>query len=150
MTGTVTPAARHIAAQNADAFDPDQQLAVALNEAQQRLQAANERLWRGLHPDGLAAVYGHLPQFETVQLEASLDSGSEVLSSPDPLGAIQEVFWEIHRAFNGYQHAAEDRRVLASEIGELIRGLITELQSVGWDEQEARNANVRELAQGEV
>jgi hypothetical protein len=148
MTGTVTPAARRIAAQIADAFDRDQQLAVALNEAQQRLQAANERLWRGLHPDGLAAVYGHLPQFETVQLEASLDSGSEVLSSPDPLGAIQEVFWEIHRAFNGYQHAAEDRRMLASEIGELIRGLITELQSVGWDEQEARNANVRELAQG--
>ena len=124
MTGTITPAARHIAAKISLAFDRDQELAVALNEAQQRLQAANEKLWRGLHPDGLAAVYGHLPQFEMVQLEASLDNGSEVLSSPDPLGAIQEVYWEIHRAFNAYQHAAEDRRMLAADIGELIAGLL--------------------------
>ncbi len=150
MTGTVTPAARQIAAQLSDAFERDQQLAVALNEAQQRLQAANEKLWRGLHPDGLAAVYGHLPQFETVQLEASLDNGSEVLSSPDPLGAIQEVYWEIHRAFNGYQHAAEDRRMLAADIGELSGARVAELQAIGWGEQEARDANVCELAQGDL
>ena len=150
MTGTVTPAAQQIAAKVSRAFDRDQQLAVALNEAQQRLQAANEKLWRGLHPDGLAAVYGHLPQFETVQLEASLDSGSEVLSSADPLGAIQEVSWEIHRAFIAYQHAAEDRRMLAADIGELIRELVAELQAVGWTEQEARDANVGELAQGDL
>jgi hypothetical protein len=150
MTGTVTPAARRIAAQLADAFDRDQQLAVALNEAQQRLRAANEKLWRGLHPEGLAAVYGDLPQFEAVQLEASLDYGSEVLSSADPLGAIQEVFWEIHRGFSGYQHAAEDRRMLAADIGEQISGLVAELQAAGWSEQEARDADVRELAQGEV
>jgi hypothetical protein len=150
MTGTVTPAARHIAAQLADAFDRDQQFAVALNEAQQRLQTANEKLWKGLHPDGLAAVYGHLPQFDAVQLEASLDYGSEVLSSSDPLGAIQEVYWEIHRAFSGYQHAAEDRRMLAADIGELVSGLVAELQAAGWTEQEARNANVHELAQGDL
>ena len=148
MTGTVTPAARQIAAKVSRAFDRDRQLAIALNEAQQRLQAANEKLWRGLHPDGLAAVYGHLPQFETVQLEASLDNSSEVLSSPDPLGAIQEVYWEIHRAFNGYQHAAEDRRALAANTGELINSLVVELQAAGWTKQEARDANVHELAQG--
>jgi len=148
MTGTVTPAARQIAAKVSRAFDRDRQLAIALNEAQQRLQAANEKLWRGLHPDGLAAVYGHLPQFEMVQLEASLDNGSEVLSSPDPLGAIQEVYWEIHRAFNGYQHAAEDRRALAANTGELINSLVVELQAAGWTKQEARDANVHELAQG--
>jgi len=146
MTGTVPPGARRIAAQLADAFDRDQQLAVALNEAQQRLQAANEKLWRGLHPDGLAAVYGELPQFEAVQLEAALDTGSEVLSSLDPLGAIQEVYWEIHRAFVGYQHDAEDRRMLAADIGELIARFVAELQAIGWCEQEARNANVHELA----
>jgi hypothetical protein len=150
MTGTVTPAVQQIAAKVSRAFDRDQQLALALNEAQQRLQAANERLWRGLHPGGLDAVYGDLPQLETVQLEASLDSGSEVLSSPDPLGAIQEVHWEIHRAFIAYQHAAEDRRMLAADIGELVSGLVAELQAVGWTDQEARNANVHELAQGDV
>jgi len=150
MTGTVTPAAQDIAAKVSRAFDRDQQLAVALNEAQQRLQAANDRLWRDCTPDGLAAVYGDLPQFETVQLEASLDNRSEVLSSSDPLGAIQEVYWEIHRAFIAYQHAAEDRRMLATDIGELIRELVAELQTVGWTEQEARDANVGELAQGDL
>ena len=111
MSRSVTSAGRLLAARISQAFDQDQQLAIKLNEAQQRLQAANEKLWRGLHPDGLAAVYGDLPQFEAVKLEASLDTGSEVLSSPDPLGAIQEVYWEIHRAFVGYQHDAEDRRM---------------------------------------
>jgi hypothetical protein len=85
-----------------------------------------------------------------VQLEASLDNDSEVLSSTDPLGGIQEVHWEIHRAFNAYQHAAEDRRMLAADIGELIRELVAELQAAGWTEQEARNANVHELAQGDL
>jgi hypothetical protein len=150
MTGTVSPTARQFAAKVSRAFERDQQLTVALNEAQQRLQAANERLWRGLHPDGIAAVYGHLPQFETVQLEASLDSGSEVLSSPDPLGTIQEVYWEIHRAFVGYQHAAEDRRQLAADIGELIRQLVDELLAAGWTEDAARNVDVHDLGQEEA
>lgn len=150
MTPAVTPTAREIAAKVSRAFDRDQQFAVALNEAQQRLQAANGKLWTGLHPEGLTAVYGHLPQFETVQLEASLDSGSEVVSSPDPLGAIQEVHWEIRRAFSAYLHAAEDRRMLAADIGELVSGLVAELQAGGWTEQEARSANVYELAQGDL
>lgn len=48
-----------------------------------RLTATNERLWSGLHPDGLSAVYGTHPKFETVQLEAALGSRSEVLEPPD-------------------------------------------------------------------
>ena len=42
-------------------FAQDAALVRQLNQAQQRLQAANDRLWWGLHPDGLAAVYGEHP-----------------------------------------------------------------------------------------
>jgi len=56
-----------------------------------------------------------------VQLEAAVHSESEVLGSHDPLGAVQEVHWQIHDAHNDYQTAAEDRRQLAADIGELIR-----------------------------
>lgn len=110
------------------------------------MQAANEQLWSGLHREGLAAIYGDHPQFEAVQLEASVHSDSEVLSSKDPLGAIQEVHWQIHDAHNDYQTAAEDRRQLAANIGELIRQLVDELQGIGWTEDEARNVNVHQLA----
>ncbi|MGB0096441.1 MAG: hypothetical protein WBP81_28375, partial [Solirubrobacteraceae bacterium] len=42
-------------------FAQDAALARRLNEAQQRLQGANDRRWWGLHPDGLATVYGEHP-----------------------------------------------------------------------------------------
>ncbi len=38
-------------------------------------------------------------------LEASVHSHSDVLGSKDPLGAIQEVRWQIHDAHNDYQTA---------------------------------------------
>lgn len=100
MTGTVSLVARQIAAKVSRAFDQDQQLAIRLNDAHSRLLAANDRLWSGLRLEGLAAVYGDHPQLEAVQLEASVHSDSDVLGSKDPLGAIQEVRWQIHDAHN--------------------------------------------------
>lgn len=130
----------------ADAFDRDQRLAVVLNDAQQRLVTANEQLWTELRPEGLAAIYGDLPQFETIQLEAAAESGSAVLASRDPLGEIQRVHWEIHCAHFAYQHAAEDRRQLAADTGELIARRVAALEATGWTEQDAREANVHDLA----
>jgi hypothetical protein len=58
------------------------------------------------------------------------------------------VRWQIHAAHNDYQTAAEDRRRLAADIGELIGDLVRELRATGWTEDEARKVNVHDLARG--
>ena len=107
MTGTVTNAARALAAQLARQFARDAELATRLADAQARLIRANDRLWWGLHPDGLAAMYGEHPAVVDM---AFAENRSEVLAAPDPLAAIQQVHWTVRKAFVDYQSAAEERR----------------------------------------
>jgi hypothetical protein len=140
--------ARTLADELARLFEADVVLAERLNDAHQRLLAANDRLWTGLHPDGLQALYGDQSGFEAVQLEAAVDSRSEVLESSDPLGRLQEAHWAIHRAHHDYQEAGEDRRHLAADIGEAIGRFVDALVAAGWTEEEARNADVRAIARG--
>lgn len=135
--------ARTLAVQLDARFAQDATLVRRLNAAQRRLHSANDRLWWGLHPDGLAAVYGEHPAAVDV---AFAEHRSEVLAAPDPLAAIQRVHWQIHSAFIAYEAAAEERRQLAAEIGELIRQFVDALVAAGWNETQARNANVHELA----
>ena len=104
---------------------------------------ANDRLWWGLHPDGLAAVYGEHPAVVDM---AFAENRSEVLGAPDPLAAVQQVHGSIRKAFIDYQSAAEERRQLAADIGELIRQFVDALVAAGWSEEQARNASVHELA----
>ena len=145
MSRCVPDPVRKLAAQLAAQFGQDATLARRLNAAQERLQSANDRLWWGLHPDGLAAVYGEDPAAVEV---ASAEHRSEVLGTPDPLAAVQHVHWQIHSAFRDYQTAAEERRQLAADIGELIHQFIDGLPTftAGWTEEQARNANVNQLA----
>ena len=60
--------------------------------------------------------------------------------------ALQRARWTIDRAFHDYQSAAEERRQLAAEIGEVIRRFVDVLVGAGWSEEQARAANVHELA----
>ncbi len=143
MIHAVPDLARNIAVQLDALFRQDALLARRLNEAHQRLQAANDRLWWGLHPDGLAALYGEDPGAVDI---AFAEHRSEVLGAPDPLAAVQQVHWQIHSALNAYQSAAEERRQLAANIGELIQQLVDALALAGWSEQEARDANIQQLA----
>ena len=124
MSRPVPDAARKLAAQLDALFAQDAGLARRLNAAQQRLQGANDRLWWGLHPDGLAVVYGEDPVAVDV---AFAEHRSEALGGPDPLAAVQQVHWQIHSAFIAYETAAEQRRQLAAEIGELIRQFVDAL-----------------------
>ena len=71
-----------------------------------------------------------------------------MLESGDPLAGVQEVHWEIHRAMIDYQKAAEDRRHLASEIGEAIARFIDALIDAGWTRQDAERADVRRGRKG--
>jgi len=143
MSRAVPEQARRLAAELDLRLAHDAELATELNDAQRRLQLANDRLWSGLHPDGIAAIYGEHPAAVEV---ATAHNRSQVLDSPDPLRAVQQVHWTIHRAFISYQDAAERRRQLAAEIGELAGDLIATLLGAGWSEHDARAACVDDLA----
>jgi hypothetical protein len=143
VSRSVPDRARTLAAALALRFAQDAQLATRLNDAHQRLQRANERLWSGLHPDGIAAVYDEQPTAIDV---ASAQNRSKVLGAPNPLQAVQRIHWQIHRAHCDYQNVAEARRHLAADIGEIMQALVDELVAAGWSEREARNANVGDLA----
>jgi hypothetical protein len=77
---------------------------------------------------------------------AAVESRSEALEAEDPLAAVQQVHWQIHRAHLDYQDAAEQRRQLAVDVGELTRELVEVLTAAGWTEEQARNANILKLA----
>lgn len=148
--------ARQLAAKLADAFETDRRLAEQLAGAQHRLQAANDRLWSGLHPDALGLVYD-----DTAAVGAGGQGSSQVAGEivdavhaggaaadieTAALGELQAVHWTIHRAFSEYQRIGEDRRHLAAEVGELIAQMVAELVAAGWTEEQARTADVRALA----
>lgn len=147
MSRAVPEQARQLAAELDLRFADDAGLATELNDAQRRLQRANDRLWSGLHPDGIATIYGEHPAAVDV---ATAHNRSEVLDSPDPLRALQQVHRTIHKAFISYQDAAERRRQLAAATGELAGELMTTLVGAGWSQQDARDANIRSLIWPEV
>jgi hypothetical protein len=157
MIADVPEAAQRLAGELADAFEQDRGLAERLNICQHRLQAANDRLWSGLHPDALGLVYdgaAAVGQGASQVAEGIVDavragdSAAEVEASV--LGELQEVHWAIHRAFSEHQQLGEDRRHLAAEIGELIAAFVAELVAAGWSEEAARTADVHQLAAAAV
>ena len=139
MSRNIPDRARGLAAGSTD----DRTLATELNDAQRWLRRANDRLWSGLRPDGMAVLYGECATAVDV---AAAQNRSEILSAPEPLREIQGVHWTINRAFGDCQAAAERRRQLAAEIGELAGELIATLVGAGWSERDAREANVNEVA----
>ena len=56
------------------------------------------------------------------------------------------MHWQIHRAHWDHQQVEEDRRRLAAEIDEGVRGFLDELLSADCSEQDARSADVDKLA----
>ncbi len=156
MTAEVPEAARQLAGELAEAFDQDRGLAEQLAAVQDRLQSANGRLWSGLHPDALGLVYdgAAVGQGASAVAEGVVDAvragGSAAEVEASVVGELQEVHWTIHHAFCEYQQLGEDRRHLAAEIGELIAGFVAELVAAGWTEDDARNADVHQLATAAV
>jgi hypothetical protein len=130
-------------------FERDVEIARRLNDAGRRLRDANERLWSGLSPDAFGLVYDGGAPAGASQVAVLV---SDALSSGRPgsetavLGALQQAHWTIHRAFHDYQTAAEERRQLAADTGEVIRRFVDALVAAGWSEEQARGANVYELA----
>lgn len=154
MTGEGSARVRELAAGLSALFDSDRRLAERLNDAQGRLQRANDELWSGLGPDALGVVcddagrvaIGHGAGRIAGRLIAGLGDGGRRDVETAVLEALQQTHWTIHRAFCDYQAVAEERRQLAADVGEKIRWFVDELVAVGWTEEQARNANVHQLA----
>ena len=66
-------------------------------------------------------------------------------AAPDML-RLPDLHWQIQRAFCAYQDAAEQRRQLAVDVGEIAQQLTDALTAAGWTAQQARHANVHQLA----
>jgi hypothetical protein len=66
----------------------------------------------------------------------------------DPTADRLGVHGQIHRAFTLYQHASEQRRQLAVDVGELSQQLTDALTAAGHTREQARSANVHQLAAG--
>ena len=131
-------------------FGRDVEIVERLNDAQRRLREANERLWSGLSPDAGGLVYdGGAPAgYSEIAALTEGASGGGPACQVALLQALQDAHWTIHRAFDEFQSASEERRQLAVEVGELSWQLTEVLGAVGWSAAEARNANVHELSGG--
>jgi hypothetical protein len=139
--------ARELAARLSALFERDVEIVKRLNDAQRRLANANERLYSGLAPDAFGLLYDDnaAAAIGTSPIAALIRDGGPAANSA-MLEALQQVRWKIHRAFCAYQHAAEQRRQLAIEVGERSQQLTEALCAAGWSAHEAQQANVHELA----
>jgi hypothetical protein len=153
-TGGRCPAhARELAARLSALFCRDVEIVGRLNDAQRRLRDANGRLWSGLSPDAFGVVYDGAASAgasQVVALVSGVRGTGETEADAVVLGALQQVHWAIHRAFCQYQFACEERRQLAVEVGELSQQLTEALCAAGWSVDDARDADVHQLAEADI
>ena len=151
LTACRVPArARELAARLAELFVRDAGIAERLNDAQHRLQRANDRLWSGLAPDAFGVIYDEAAAAGHSQI-ATLAAGAPGRGPAGQtalLKALQDAHWQVHRGFCQYQSACEERRQLAVDVGELCQQLTDVLTSTGFSADDARNVDVHQLAAG--
>ena len=146
-SGRAVPArACELAAGLSALFERDCVIVGRLNDAQRRLREANERLWSGLAPDAFGLVYDGAAAAGPSQIAGPMADVLGGESQAVALFALQESHWAIHRAFGEFQSAAEERRMLAVEVGELSWQLTEALMSAGWSADDAQDADVHELS----
>jgi hypothetical protein len=154
MTREVPARAGELAAGLKALFVADSRLAERLNDAQRRLQYANDQLWSGLHPDALGLHYDDVHPAAVGRAEGAIArrvfdapgaGGGRRAAETAVLGALQRAHWTIRGAFIDYQSACEERRRLAVDVGEFSQQLIEELCAAGWPGDAARSADVHAL-----
>jgi hypothetical protein len=140
--------ARQLAAQLSTLFEHDQAIVQRLNDAHRRLHSANERLCSELAPNAFGLIYDRTAAtaIRTNPIVTPIrNSGPD--ANTQMLEALQQIHGQIHRA--SCQHASEQRRQLAVDIGELSQQLTQALCAAGWSADRARHANVHQLARPE-
>jgi hypothetical protein len=142
----VVPAlARELAAQLSALFERDVTIVRRLSDAQHRLTDANERLWSGLSPDAFGLIYDGAGPAGASEIGALMMDGVGAAETA-VLAVLQQIHWSIHRGFCEYRSACEERRQLAVDVGEITARFVEVLCGAGFSEDEARAANVHELA----
>jgi hypothetical protein len=145
VSGRPVPArACELAGRLSALFERDVEIVERLNDAQCRLRRANELLWSGLSPDAFGLVYDGAAQAGESQI-AALGAGRPG-SQTQLIEALQQIHWTIRGAFHAYQHACEERRQLAVEVGEVSDQLTEVLCAGGWSADDAQTVDVHELA----
>jgi hypothetical protein len=147
---TVSALARELAGRMSALFERDVEIVGRLNDAQRRLQSANERLWSGLSPDAFGLGSAPAGASHSAALMADARGGGGQDTDAVALSVLQETHWAIRSGFCVYQAACEERRQLAFEVGELSRQLTDALCAAGWSANEAQNADVHELARARI
>ena len=143
----VVPAlVRELAARLSVLFDRDVEIVERMNDAQRRLREANGRLWSGLSPDAFGVIYDDatVAAVGWSEVAALMDGARDAKTAV--LGALARIHWSIQRGFCEYQSACEERRQLAVDVGEITAKFIEVLCGAGFSEDDARQANVHELA----
>jgi hypothetical protein len=77
---------------------------------------------------------------------ANANQQLDARAAPDML-RLPDLHWQIQRAFCAYQDAAEQRRQLAVDVGEIAQQLTDALTTAGWTAQQARRVNVHHVAE---
>lgn len=126
-------------------FTQDQALAVALNDALDRHRGAIDQLTTGLSAEALRNIYG--PAGPDLGLSGRKPA---VLLADSPVSALEDVARDARTALYDYMRISDDRRVLAVDVGELTARLVQVLTAAGLSEQQARHANVDQLADGQL
>ena len=139
--------ARQLAAQLSALFGRDMEIVKQLNDAHHRLAQANEQLYSGLAPDAFGLINDSAAAAIPTSLIATPTCDHGPAAERRTLDALQRAHWQIHRAFCVCQNASEQRRQLAVEVGEYSQQLIDALCAAGWSAQQARQANVHQLAE---
>jgi hypothetical protein len=139
--------ARQLAAQLSTLFDHDVEIIKRLNDAHHRLQQANEQLWSGFPPDAFGLTNDNTAAAAIDQSPtAALIRDRGPTATSHALEALNQAHRQIHRGFCQYQSACEERRQLAFDVGELSQQLTHALCAAGWNADQARHANVHQLA----
>jgi len=89
--------------------------------------------------DDNAAAIGQSP------IAALIRDGGPAANNP-MLQALKQARWQIHHGLCQYQSACEERRQLAVDVGELSQQLTQALCAANWNADQARHANVHQLA----
>src|SRR5450432_1307367 len=140
----VVPAlARELAAQLSALFERDVTIVRRLSDAQHRLTDANERLC-SVSPDAIGLIYDGAGPAGASEITALMDGGCAAETAV--LAVLGQIHWSIHRGFCEYRSACEERRQLAVDVGEITARFIEVLCGAGFSEDEARAANVHQLA----
>ena len=143
--------ARQIAAQLSTLFEHDIEIASGSTTPTVACTSANEQLCSGLAPDAFGLIHdgdrGDSDRHQPDRRAASATAGP--MPTPDARGSATDPLADPSRASAPTNTPAEQRRQLAIDVGELSQQLTQALCAAGWSADQARHANVHQLARPE-